>query len=66
MEVKSRIMVVFHTTELVVLILGQGGSTATLRVPQQGSSSVTYLTAVEYYGECLWGYMTVALVSPVH
>ena len=63
MEVKSRIMVVFHTTELGVLILGQCCSTATLRVPQQGSSAVTYLMPVQTYRACLWGYMTATLVS---
>ena len=63
MEVKSRIMVIFHTTELGVLILGQCCSTATLRVPQQGSSAVTYLMPVEYYRASMLGYMTATLVS---
>ena len=63
MEVRSRMMVVFHTTELGVFILGQCCSTATLRVPQQGSSAVTYLMPVEYYRASMLGYMTATLVS---
>jgi len=66
MEVKSKTMQTYHTTELEHEILEQCFFIATLRVPQQGSSAVTYLLPVLVtHRACMWGYILVLLVSPV-
>jgi len=47
MEQESQTMHPYHTKELEDVFLEQSFSAATLRVPQQDSSTVTYLMPVE-------------------
>ena len=65
MEVKSLTMWTYHTTEREHNILEQYFSIA-LRVPQQGSSAVTYLVTIMYYRASMWGYTLAPLVSEGH
>jgi len=64
MEVKSQTIQTYHTKELEQSILGEWFSTATLRVPQQEFSTVTYLLPVVAHRASMWGYMIATLVSP--
>ena len=72
MEVKSWTVPTYPTTRLEAthslekeLFLHQCCSTATLRVPQRESSTVTYLMPVVYYRASMWAYTLAPLVSPV-
>ena len=72
MEVGSNVLVL-HTSELglllvflILLVLDQYVSTVTLGLPQQESSTVTYLIAGETYRASMWEYILPPLVSPVH
>ena len=71
MEVESQILMVagfclesYHTTVLD-LLLEQYVSTATLRVPQQGNSAVTYLMPMEPYSQHTWGYLPLVSVKEI-
>jgi len=66
MEVKSQTIHTYHTEELEDGILVQLFSAATLRVPQQVYSAVTYLMTVVYYRASMWGYTQAPLVSEGH
>ena len=72
MEVKSRTIQAYHTSELEQqLLLEHYFSIATLKAPQQGSSAVTYLLLVIFiflviHRASMWGYTLAPLVSPVH
>ena len=60
---------VLHTTELglfPLLVVEQYVSTVTPGLPQQESSTVTYLMPVETYRVSMWGYILQVQVSPVH
>ena len=67
MEVQSNVLVL-HTTELglfLIVVVEQYVSIVTLGLPQQESSTVTYLMPMEYFGRCMWGYVLPPQVSPV-
>ena len=67
MEVRSNVMVL-HTTEprlILILVLGLYVSIVTLGLPQQESSTVTYLMTVETYRASMWEYIMPPQVSPV-
>ena len=68
MEVLSNVLEL-PTTELglfPLLVVEQYVSTATLGLPQQESSTVIYLVAMEAYKASMWGYILPPQVSPVH
>ena len=66
MEVKSQpIRESYHTTELEYKILEHYFSIATLRVPQQGSSAVTYLLLMVQRAS-MWEYTLAPLVSALN
>ena len=68
MEVQSNVLRLYHTTELGLimdmLVVEQYVSTVTLRLPQQESSTVTYLTPVETFRAFMWEYIMPPQVSP--
>ena len=66
MEVGSNVLRLYHTTELGLFLMEQYVSTVTLGLPQQESSAVTYLMAVETYRVSMWGYILPPPVSPVY
>ena len=70
MEVVSQILILYHTTELGLilhyLLLEQFFSTVTLGQPQQESSTVTYLMLQEVFRASMWEYILPPQVSPVH
>ena len=64
MEVLSNVLGL-HTTEpglFLLLVVGQYVSIVTLGLPQQESSTVTYVMPVETYS--MWEYMLPQQVSP--
>ena len=65
MEVRLNVLVL-PTTELGLETLEQYIFTVTLGLPQQESSTVTYLMPIETYRASMWGYMLPPQVSPVH
>ena len=70
MEAGPITLELYHTTEvglaLTALFLEQHVSTVTLGLPQQESSTVTYLMPVELFRASMWGYIIPPQVSPVH
>ena len=70
MEVGSKIPILYHTTEIGLIVKGflleQYFSTVTLRVPQQEFSAVRYLMPIEFFRASMWGYILPPQVSPVH
>ena len=58
-------IILYHTTELGLDLQEQYVSTVTPGLPQQESSTVTYLMAVETYKASMWGYTLPPQVSPV-
>ena len=67
MEVQSNVLSLYHTTELGLFwVVELYFSTVTLGLPQQESSTVTYLMPVETFRASMWGYILPPQVSPVH
>ena len=70
MEVGSKIPILYHTTEIGLIVKGflleQYFSTVTLRVPQQEFSAVRYLMPIEFFRASMWGYILPPQVNPVH
>ena len=67
MEAESNVWAL-HTTELgsfLMLVVEQYVSTVTLGLPQQESSTVTYLMPVETFRASMWGYILLPQVSLV-
>ena len=65
MELRSKALA-WHSPELGLFLLEQYVSTVTLGLPQQESSAVTYLMAVETYRASMSGYILPLQVSAVY